>query len=174
MQQGTFVRLVAFARRSVAVTWMAAGVCFAGSAAWAQGANEAVDAEEVAECEASDDMSLEEPVVTGSRIARIARELGEQVIVICEGDIKATGEPTLERWLRQLPQDQNPTTGQFGQRLNTGTNFTGASTIDNLPGRHGEAKIFNSEGEELESRSPSGSPLRDSLLQFSFYTSIGR
>ena len=174
MQQGTFARLVAFARRSVAVTWMAACVCFAGFAAWAQGANEAVDAEEVAECEASDDMSMEEPVVTGIRIARTAGELGEQVIVIYEGEIKATGETSLESLLRQLPQNQNPTTEQFGQRLSTGTNFTGASTINNLPGRYGESKIFNSEGEELEPRSPSGSPLRGSLLQFSFCTSIGR
>ena len=130
MQQGTFVRLVAFARRSVVATWVAACVCFAGSAAWAQGANEEVDAEEAAEDEASDDMPMEELVVTGSRIARTAGELGKQVIVIDEEEIKAAGEPTLERLLRQLPQNQNPTTEQFGQRLNTGTNFTGASTVN--------------------------------------------
>ncbi|MCE2437627.1 MAG: hypothetical protein J4F97_06430, partial [Pseudomonadales bacterium] len=47
-------------------------------------------------------------------------------------------------------------------------------TINNLLRQYGESKIFNSEGVELEPQSPSGSPLRGSLLQFSFNTSIGQ
>ena len=73
---------------------------------------------------------IEEIVVTGSRIARTPGELAGNLMVLGEEFIQATGEATLERVLRQLPQNLNSTSESFGSNLNNVRNFTGASTVN--------------------------------------------
>ena len=56
---------------------------------------------------------IEEIVVTGSRIARTPGELAGNLVVLGEEFIEATGEATLERVMRQLPQNLNSTSEQI-------------------------------------------------------------
>ncbi len=88
---------------------------------------------------------IEEVVVTGSRLARTPGELAGNLLVLDEDFIRSTGEVTLERVLRQLPQNLNSTAEQIGNRLNTATNFTGASTV-NLRGLGAESTLVLIDG----------------------------
>ena len=88
---------------------------------------------------------IEEIVVTGSRIARTPGELAGNLVVLGEDFIRATGEATLERVMRQLPQNLNSTSEQFGRELNTVSNFTGASTV-NLRGLGSESTLILIDG----------------------------
>ena len=72
----------------------------------------------------------EEVVVTGSRLATDTSKLAGQNITFDEAYIKASGETTLERFLRRLPQNFQGTTEFNGSLLNNATNFTGASTVN--------------------------------------------
>ena len=122
-----------------------------GGMAWSQEDEGNQDADEETEEEESEEASevpMEELVVTGSRISRSPGDLANQLIVIGAEEIQAAGEVTLERLLRQLPQNQNPTTEQFGQRLNTGTNFSGASTV-NLRGLGSESTLILVDGKRI-------------------------
>ena len=122
-----------------------------GNVAWSQEDEGTQDSEEEAEeadSEHASEVPMEELVVTGSRISRSPGDLANQLIVIGEEEIQAAGEVTLERLLRQLPQNQNPTTEQFGQRLNTGTNFSGASTV-NLRGLGSESTLILIDGKRV-------------------------
>ena len=84
-------------------------------------------------------------MVTGSRIARTPGELAGNLVVLGEEFIQATGEATLERVLRQLPQNLNSTSEQFGSNLNNVGNFTGASTV-NLRGLGSESTLILIDG----------------------------
>ena len=88
---------------------------------------------------------IEEVVVTGSRLARTPGELAGNLVVLGEDFIRSTGEATLERVLRQLPQNLNSTAEQFGSNLNTVNNLTGASTV-NLRGLGSEATLILIDG----------------------------
>ena len=88
---------------------------------------------------------IEEIVVTGSRIARTPGELAGNLVVLGEEFIQATGEATLERVLRQLPQNLNSTSETFGSNLNNVRNFTGASTV-NLRGLGSESTLILIDG----------------------------
>ncbi|WIO74799.1 TonB-dependent receptor [Porticoccaceae bacterium LTM1] len=108
------------------------------------------------EVESSADKSnkeVEELVVTGSRIKRNASEMSSQVIVLNQADIKATGEPTLERALRQLPQNFNGAT-EVGSTLSGATsvngarNVSGASTI-NLRGMGSTSSLVLVDGHRI-------------------------
>ena len=88
---------------------------------------------------------IEEIVVTGSRLARTPGELAGNLVVLDEDFIEATGEVTLERVLRQLPQNLNSTAEQISNRLNTASNFTGASTV-NLRGLGAESTLILIDG----------------------------
>ena len=88
---------------------------------------------------------VEEMVVTGSRLARTPGELAGNLVVLDEDFIRATGEVTLERVLRQLPQNLNSTAEQISNRLNTASNFTGASTV-NLRGLGAESTLILIDG----------------------------
>ena len=88
---------------------------------------------------------LEEVVVTGTYLPKTPGEIAGQVIVLTDDDIRAMGEVTLERVLRQVPQNLNPTTERFGQRLNTASNLTGASTV-NLRGLGSESTLILIDG----------------------------
>ena len=68
---------------------------------------------------------VEVVVVTGSRLAREPSELSRDVIVLDEDAIIASGELTLPRLLRQLPQNINATNETIGSGLNGTKNFTG-------------------------------------------------
>lgn len=101
---------------------------------------------------ASDD-EVEEIVVTGSRIKRNSSEMSSQVIVLSQADIRATGEPTLERALRQLPQNFNGAT-EVGSTLSGATsvngarNVSGASTI-NLRGLGSTSSLVLVDGHRI-------------------------
>ena len=88
---------------------------------------------------------VEEMVVTGSRLARTPGELAGNLVVLDEDFIAATGEVTLERVLRQLPQNLNSTAEQISNRLNTASNLTGASTV-NLRGLGAESTLILIDG----------------------------
>ena len=88
---------------------------------------------------------IEEVVVTGSRLARTPGELAGNLVVLDEDFIRATGEVTLERVLRQLPQNLNSTAEQINSPLNTARNFTGASTV-NLRGLGAESTLILIDG----------------------------
>ena len=91
---------------------------------------------------------IEEIVVTGSRIARTPGELAGNLVVLGEEFIQASGEATLERVLRQLPQNLNGTTESAGSdlnNLNNVGNYTGASTV-NLRGLGSEATLILIDG----------------------------
>ena len=91
---------------------------------------------------------IEEIVVTGSRIARTPGELAGNLVVLGEEFIQATGETTLERVMRQLPQNLNSTSEQFGSALNNVGNFTGASTV-NLRGLGSESTLILIDGKRI-------------------------
>ena len=91
---------------------------------------------------------IEEVVVTGSRIARTPEELAGNLIVLDGDFIRASGEATLERVLRQLPQNANSTVESFGSNLNNVSNFTGASTV-NLRGLGSESTLVLVDGKRI-------------------------
>jgi outer membrane receptor protein involved in Fe transport len=91
---------------------------------------------------------IEEVVVTGSRLQRTPGELAGNLITLDEDYIRSTGEVTLERVLRQLPQNSNPDQERFGSGLNTATNFSGASTV-NLRGLGSESTLILVDGKRI-------------------------
>ena len=98
------------------------------------------------EDEAEEEMEL--MVVTGSRLSQDLGEHAGQVIVLTAEDIQATGEVTLERVLRQLPENLNPTTERYGSNLNTVANFTASSTV-NLRGLGSESTLVLVDGKRI-------------------------
>ena len=91
---------------------------------------------------------IEEVVVTGSRIARTPEELAGNLVILDADFIRASGEATLERVLRQLPQNANFTAERFGSNLNNVANFTGASTV-NLRGLGSESTLVLVDGKRI-------------------------
>lgn len=91
---------------------------------------------------------MELVVVTGSRVTQNLGEIAGQIVVIDEDEIRATGEQTLERVLRQLPQNLNPTTERFGSDLNNVTNFGASSTV-NLRGLGSESTLVLVDGKRV-------------------------
>ncbi|MDE0093015.1 MAG: TonB-dependent receptor [Gammaproteobacteria bacterium] len=100
------------------------------------------------EDEVEDEEEMESLVVTGSRLSDDLGELAGQVIVLTTEDIRATGEVTLERVLRQLPENLNPTTERYGSSLNTVSNFTASSTV-NLRGLGSESTLILVDGKRI-------------------------
>ena len=111
------------------------------STAGAQEADEDAEAEEAAE-------EMEVVVVTGTRLARQPSELSRDVIVLDRDSIVASGELTLPRLLRQLPQNINGTNETYGSDLNGVTNITGASTV-NLRGLGSESTLILVDGRRV-------------------------
>ena len=107
-----------------------------------------VAAEELEQAPVVPQTELEEVVVTGSRIARTPEELAGNLVVLDGDFIRASGEATLERVLRQLPQNANATTESFNNNLNTVRNFTGASTV-NLRGLGSESTLILVDGKRI-------------------------
>lgn len=93
-------------------------------------------------------VDVEVVVVTGSRLAREPSELSRDVIVLDEDAIIASGELTLPRLLRQLPQNVNATNETGGSELNGAKNFSGASTV-NLRGLGSESTLILIDGRRI-------------------------
>ena len=111
------------------------------SAAWAQ---------EQAGSDAGEEEALELPTVrvTGSRLNRPPSELSGNLIILDQEDIRASGELTLARVLRQLPQNINATNETYGSTLNGAANVTGASTV-NLRGLGSESTLILVDGRRI-------------------------
>jgi len=98
--------------------------------------DEEPDAEgDAAAAAASGDLELSDYTVTGTRLRRAGWETPTQVIVLSAEDLLNTGEPTLERALRQLPQNINGTTEFQGAQLygtprNDGSRLLGTANIN--------------------------------------------
>ena len=128
--------------------------CAALSAAFAVAQNEdadtddatnAVEATELEDAPVVPQTKVEEVIVTGSRLARTPNELAGNLLVLDRDFIESTGEATLERVLRQLPQNVNSTAERYGSNLNAGPNFSGASTV-NLRGLGSESTLILVDG----------------------------
>jgi outer membrane receptor protein involved in Fe transport len=118
--------------------------------AWAQEQEpeEEVDETAMESQESDDDDEIEMVVVTGSRLARTPSETSRNVVVLDRQDIKAAGELTLYRVLRQLPQNVNSTNATYGSKLNGGENRTGAATV-NLRGLGSESTLILVDGRRV-------------------------
>ncbi|MCY3817318.1 MAG: TonB-dependent receptor [Gammaproteobacteria bacterium] len=119
---------------------MIAGVALSIGVATAQ--EEAGDAEE------EEALELADVRVTGSRLNRPPSELSGNLIVLDREDIRATGELTLARVLRQLPQNVNATNETYGSTLNGARNVTGAATV-NLRGLGSESSLILIDGRRV-------------------------
>lgn len=91
---------------------------------------------------------LEEVIVTGSRLQQYPGDQASQTIVLDQDTIRSMGEVTLERILRQLPQNSNATSERFGSDLNQASNLTGASTV-NLRGLGSESTLILVDGKRI-------------------------
>lgn len=107
-----------------------------------------VEAEELEDAPVVPAREIEVVIATGTRIQQNAGELAGQVLVLDEDAIRASGEATLERLLRQLPQNLNPTTERFGQQFNLSTNLSGASSV-NLRGLGSESTLVLIDGKRI-------------------------
>ena len=119
---------------------MIAGLALSLSVAMAQ--------EEAGEAEEEEALELSDMRVTGSRLNRPPGELSGNLIVLDREAIRATGELTLSRVLRQLPQNVNATNETYGSTLNGARNVTGASTV-NLRGLGSESTLILIDGRRV-------------------------
>ena len=117
---------------------------FALSISFAQAQEDAGDAE----ADDEEALELQDVRVTGSRLNRPPSELSGNLIVLDRDDIRASGELTLARVLRQLPQNVNATNETYGSTLNTAANRTGASTV-NLRGLGSESTLILVDGRRV-------------------------
>ena len=131
-------------RKSVtALSWllsMIAGLALSMNIALAQEEDGDADEEEALE--------LQDVRVTGSRLNRPPSELSGNLIVLDRDAIRASGELTLARVLRQLPQNVNATNETYGSDLNGASNVTGASTV-NLRGLGSESTLILVDGRRV-------------------------
>lgn len=91
---------------------------------------------------------IEEVIVTGSRLQQYPGDQASQTIVLDQETLRAMGEVSLERILRQLPQNANATSERFGSNLNQANNLTGASTV-NLRGLGSESTLILVNGKRI-------------------------
>ena len=131
-------------RKSVtALSWLLSMI-----AGLALGMNIALAQEEDGDAEDEEALELQDVRVTGSRLNRPPSELSGNLIVLDREDIRASGELTLARVLRQLPQNVNGTNETFGSDLNGASNVTGASTV-NLRGLGSESTLILVDGRRV-------------------------
>ena len=133
----------AWGKAGLACSWMLA--IFAGLAL---SMNFALAQEDDAEEEDEEALELRDVRVTGSRLNRPPSELSGNLIVLDRDAIRASGELTLARVLRQLPQNVNATNETYGSDLNGTTNVTGASTV-NLRGLGSESTLILVDGRRI-------------------------
>ncbi len=110
--------------------------------------NIALAQEEADEAEDEEALELQDVRVTGSRLNRPPSELSGNLVVLDREAIRASGELTLARVLRQLPQNVNATNETYGSKLNGADNVTGASTV-NLRGLGSESTLILIDGRRV-------------------------
>lgn len=120
---------------------MLAGVILTVNLAMAQEQTGQAAAEEEA-------VALPDVRVTGSRLNRPPSGLSGNLIILGREDIRASGELTLARVLRQLPQNINSTNETYGSKLDGTTNIIGASTV-NLRGLGSEYTLILVDGRRI-------------------------
>ena len=133
-----------WANSRLAISWMLAmltGLALSMNLAMAQEDADAGEEEEEA-------LELRDVRVTGSRLNRPPSELSGNLIVLDRDAIRASGELTLARVLRQLPQNVNATNETYGSKFNGATNVTGASTV-NLRGLGSESTLILVDGRRV-------------------------
>ena len=111
------------------------------------GLNTATAQEEDADTNEAD-AELADVRVTGSRLNRPPSELSGNLVVLDREAIRASGELTLARVLRQLPQNVNATNETWGSDFNGTTNKTGASTV-NLRSLGSESTLILVDGRRI-------------------------
>ena len=94
------------------------------------------------------DAELADVRVTGSRLNRPPSELSGNLIVLDQDDIRASGELTLARVLRQLPQNVNATNETYSSDFNGVDNKTGAASV-NLRGLGSESTLILIDGRRV-------------------------
>ena len=104
--------------------------------------------EEADEADEEEALELQDVRVTGSRLNRPPTELSGNLIVLDTEDIRASGELTLARVLRQLPQNINATNETYGSSFNTADNKTGAASV-NLRGLGSESTLILVDGRRV-------------------------
>ena len=109
---------------------------------------EAVEATELEDAPVIPSTPIEELIVTGSRLQQLPGDQASQTVVLDQDTIRSMGEVTIERILRQLPQNSNATSERFGSSLNQGANLTGASTV-NLRGLGSESTLILVDGKRI-------------------------
>ena len=140
-ESGTSVRRAeSLAGAAARLLVVAAGLCLAPYPTWAQEADE--------ESAENQELELTAVRVTGSRLNRPPSELSGNLIVLDRDDIRASGELTLARVLRQLPQNVNATNETYGSDVNGARNLTGASTV-NLRGLGSESTLILVDGRRV-------------------------
>ena len=110
--------------------------------------DDAVEATELEDAPVIPATPIEEVVVTGSRLQQLPGEQASQTIILDQETIRSMGEVSLERILRQLPQNSNPTSERYGSDLNQASNLTGASTV-NLRGLGSESTLILVDGKRI-------------------------
>ncbi len=133
----------AWGKAGLALSWMLA--IFTGLAL---SMNYALAQEDDADEEDEEALELSDVRVTGSRLNRSPSELSGNLIILDRDAIRASGELTLARVLRQLPQNINGTNETYGSDLNGTNNITGASTV-NLRGLGSESTLILVDGRRI-------------------------
>ena len=133
----------AWGKAGLACSWMLA--IFTGLAL---SMNFALAQEDDADEEDEEALELRDVRVTGSRLNRPPSELSGNLIVLDREAIRASGELTLARVLRQLPQNVNSTNETYGSDFNGTTNKTGGSTV-NLRSLGSESTLILVDGRRI-------------------------
>ena len=108
-----------------------------------------------------DALDIEQVVVTGTRLSRTPSQVAANLITLDEGMLQATGEISLDKALRTLPQNQlgassNASYARLGgQHFNGATNLSGASAV-NLRGLGDGATLVLVDGKRIGSSGLAG------------------
>ena len=106
-------------------------------------------------------LALEQVVVTGTRLSRTPSQIAANLITLDEGMLQATGEISLDKALRTLPQNQLGASSVAsyarlgGQHFNGATNLSGASAV-NLRGLGNGATLVLVDGKRMGSSGLAG------------------
>ena len=108
-----------------------------------------------------DTLALEQVVVTGTRLSRAPSQIAANLITLDQGMLQATGEISLDKALRTLPQNQLGASSVAsyarlgGQHFNGATNLSGASAV-NLRGLGNGATLVLVDGKRIGSSGLAG------------------
>ena len=107
------------------------------------------------------DADVEEIIVTGTRLERTPSQIAANLVTMDQGVLQATGEASLDKALRTLPQNQLGASSLAsyarlgGQHFNGATNLSGASAV-NLRGLGNGATLVLVDGKRIGSSGLAG------------------